>query len=66
MRTLHRVFAAVVAAFALFEFFSRRWPRHRRAAVGSAVFVFNAGIVLGLTGMCLAALLVAPALGQAR
>jgi hypothetical protein len=47
------------------EFRARQWAPYRRFALGSLVLVLNAAVLAGLWFMCLAALLIAPALMRA-
>ena len=56
----------ILLALVLIEWLVRPWARYRRAALGTLVFLLNTVVLLGLTVMCVAALLIAPALMQAR
>lgn len=51
-----------VVLFVALELTGGWWQRHRRAVVGTAVFLFNTAIVVGLTGACVAAAVAGPAL----
>jgi heme/copper-type cytochrome/quinol oxidase subunit 3 len=57
---------AVVAALIVLEWRSKRWPRYRRAAVGTTVFLLNSAVLLLITVTLTIALLAAPALSYAR
>ena len=57
---------SVVLALALFEWQARRWPRSRWLALGTAVWVINFAVIVGLMCMCMAALLAAPALAHRK
>ena len=54
--------AAVIAVVGLLEWRSGRWPRYRRASVGTAAFVTNTVVLVFLTWMLMTALMAAPAL----
>jgi len=57
------IFSRRIAIVAL-EFSGDLWARYRRAVVGTLVFVFNAAIIVGLTGACIAAAMAGPVLAQ--
>lgn len=58
--------AALLVLLVLLEWRARRWPRYRRAAVGTAAFLVNTGVLLFMTVMFATALLAAPALVPIR
>lgn len=62
----HVVLETILFALALVEWLLKPWARFRRPAVGTLAFLLNTTVLLGLTAMCIAALLIAPALMQAR
>jgi hypothetical protein len=60
------IVVAVIATLALLEWRSHGWPRYRRAAVGTTVFLLNSAVLLLITVTLTMALLAAPALSYAR
>ena len=58
------VVAALVVLFVVLEYRVRAWPRYRRAVVASMVFVLNTLVLVGLTLLCISALLAAPLLAK--
>lgn len=66
MRNDTVVVGAILVGLALVEWLLKPWARIRRPVVGTLAFLLNALVLLGLTAMCIAALLIAPALMQAR
>ena len=53
---------AILALLAVLEWRSEKWPRYRRAAVGSGTFLLNFVVLVSIFLMVLAAIMVAPAL----
>lgn len=62
VRNAYAVFGAVLLGLLLLELCSTAWQRHRRVGVGLVLFLLNSAIAVGLTAMCISALLAAPAL----
>ncbi len=60
------VMGVVVVVLLLFELRSGLWARYRRAVLGSVVLFLNSAVLMGLWFMCLAALLIVPALRHAK
>lgn len=56
----------MAVALVLGEVKPRWWSRYRRVAIGSLVVIINTAIVSGIWFMCLASLLVVPALIKAK
>jgi hypothetical protein len=56
--------AALVAAFALLEWRSARWPRYRRAALGAGAFLLNLAVLISIFVLIITATAAAPALLQ--
>jgi len=56
----------LVAGLVAMELPARPWARFRGLTLGSLVLLLNTTVLLGLTGMCVAALLIAPALMQPK
>jgi len=66
MRNGPVILGTILVVLAIVEWLLKPWARFRRSVVGTLAFLLNTIILLGLTAMCLAALLIAPALIQAR
>lgn len=53
--------AGIIAAIALLEWRSRKWPRYRRATFGLGAFLLNSVVLISITVMVILAILVASA-----
>jgi hypothetical protein len=47
----------LILAFILIEWRSTKWPRYRRATLGTAIFLFNALVLVAITMMVISTLL---------
>lgn len=52
--------ASIILALVLLEWRFSRWPRYRRAAVGTGTFLLNAAILVSIFTLVVVAILVAP------
>jgi len=55
---------AFLLSFVLLEWRSNKWPRYRRATLGTGVFLVNAFVLLLITLMVFSALIAAPAMAH--
>ncbi|HYF34552.1 MAG TPA: hypothetical protein VD994_04620 [Prosthecobacter sp.] len=57
---------ALAAVLLLLELRYRKWPQYRRMVIGAATFLVNTAVLLGLTVICVSALLAVPHLARIK